>query len=297
MTVYSLNDIGIHSDLDLDPLPKKDIKPEVTIESGIVPENLQSPLAMTASYEIDANCTLIRIPRLGRFLVTGSQHIRIQLEGNLPPEECIPILLGPVWAALLHRRGDFPLAGSLLEYRGKGLLLCGPSASGVSTMALNLQANGMNTLSDEFCVIDKADNGMFATPGLPALKLWQDALEKQGIDHQTLQRTRNSLNKYWLPVPDAEPIRLHAVIDLRDHHTKTDQYGLTKITGFKAFTRVDRLTWHLAYLRPLALQQQQFARCTELTRHVKVLCYTFTHGLEQLSTQANTLLEGLDTVI
>ena len=52
MNVYSLNDIGIQTDLDLYPLPKKNIKPEVTIESGIVPEHLPLPIATTASYEI-----------------------------------------------------------------------------------------------------------------------------------------------------------------------------------------------------------------------------------------------------
>ena len=296
MNIYSLNDIGIQTDLDLYPLQKKNIKPEVTIESGIVPEHLPLPIATTASYEITTNCTLIRIPRMGRFLVTGSHHICIQLDGHLQPEECIPILLGPVWASMLHRRGAFPLAGSLLDYHGNGILLCGPSASGVSTMALalTLQASGVKTLSDEFCLIEQTAHGMLAKPGLPALKLWQDVLESQDIDYQALKHTRNELNKFWLPLPASDPIRLHMIIELHEQKTDADSEGPTQIKGFKAFTMIDRLTLHLAYLRHLPLQQQQFIRCTELARHVTVLRYTFKYGLDHLSEQASTLLEAFE---
>lgn len=294
MPSYSLHGLNISSSIDLSPLPASAQVANIHITEAEIPPSLDSATVTRATYAINETTTLISIPGLGRFLVQDQNQILVCRDNGISDLDLLPIIVGPVWAALLHQRGLFPLAGSLVEYKGNGILLCGHSAAGVSTMALALARQGMQPLSDEFCLINTSADTVMAQPGIPALKLWQDVMHVLDIDPSPLQRVRTAMEKYWYPLPSSQAIPLKAIIQLRDLRTDTEPTGLTEKKGFSAFTAIDQLTLHLAYLRPLSVQQQQFSRCTRLAKHTVVLRYQYPHILASLADESQKLQRAIE---
>lgn len=297
MSLYQLHGLTIDCPFALPPLPTGGGTADVHIEVEEIPDSLSAPLASTASYQVNVTATLITLPRLARFLIDNGTQIRIQPEPGVAAPDLTPVLLGPVWAALLHQRGAFPLTGSLVALDGKGVLICSGPAQGATSMALAMQRQGGRILADEFSTLDTTPDGVLAQPGLPALKVWPDVLDALGLDTDPLQPVRTGLCKRWYPLTPAAPIRLAAVVELRVARIDAEDTGLTRRQGFNAFSAIDRLTWHLAYLRPLPAQHTQFARCVAVAGQAPVLRYAFSPGLHALPDNAERLAQALEAAL
>jgi hypothetical protein len=88
--------------------------------------------------------------------------------GQFPPE-LFSILAG----MSLAMQGQLPLHGSALEIEGRGILLCGATGRGKSTIAAGLTLHGARLISDDLTVISHTgENGPMIYPGRPSIRLF-----------------------------------------------------------------------------------------------------------------------------
>lgn len=102
-------------------------------------------------------------------------RIDVDLEPDYDPQTLELYILGNMLGLLMQQRGLLVMHGNLLEKNGRGLLICGHSTSGKSTLSAALvKEHGFRLVSDDLAVFDGTGHGV---RGAQELKLWRDAIE------------------------------------------------------------------------------------------------------------------------
>jgi hypothetical protein len=128
---------------------------------------------------------LLALAGTGRIRVRDGKEVTIESAAGADPIATGAILCGPIQAVLWHQRGLLPLHASAVAIDGHGVALCGPSASGKSTLAAALAVRGHRVLADDVCIVDTrpdAERPVLAGPA--RLRLWRDALDHLGLATQ-----------------------------------------------------------------------------------------------------------------
>ncbi|WP_338293664.1 hypothetical protein [Planctobacterium marinum] len=250
------------------------------------------------------NEALIRLPGVGRFLITDGNSILMELESDCPLNDLSPFILSIAWAALSYQRGRNLLKGALVELNKKVWLISGISPVGSSTFALALQKYlGSTVISDEFCSYYHTEEGIMVDPGIPALKLWQNSLEYFDIDCENLCRIRAQLNKFWLSLPTNNfslnsvinrSLKLAGIISLQEWRSdEVAPQGIQQIKGFKALKKTFYHGFHRVYLNGQDNEQQKFEEGLQLAQHCKLATFTFKRGMNSLRENCQHLQEQL----
>lgn len=134
------------------------------------------------------------VANVARYRLSQGRAITVQILDESRRKDIPGFLIGSVFGALLHQRGDFPLHAGCIEFEGKAILFTGPSGAGKSTLSAALLQRGHRILGDDVIVIRKSDQGFLAAPTVARCKLWQDSLDALEIapDRQLRQVPRQT---------------------------------------------------------------------------------------------------------
>lgn len=91
------------------------------------------------------------------------------------------IVIGPVLALALELSGSFCLHGSAVSIGGRAVVFLGPKYHGKSTLATALTAAGARLIGDDLIAVSPGPPAM-VMPGVPSVRLWDDALDALPID-------------------------------------------------------------------------------------------------------------------
>ena len=160
------------------------------------------PAQVRTNYEdkyvkIADNQLTLNIPDIAKFFITNGKQIFIsKTSENYSIEEPIrTYLLGSAIGALLIQRGILLFHGNSLEKNGKAIICLGDSGVGKSTIAYQLMKNGWNLISDDLVALDSDGNVL---PGIPRIKLWEDAVSHFGLNTNQLPRVAKGFNKFLI---------------------------------------------------------------------------------------------------
>ena len=96
------------------------------------------------------------------------------------------------------------------------MAICSPSAIGKSTLAAALCRRGWQLVADDITRVGWNGTMAIAWPSSDRIKLWRDACEMVGENANALERVRDGMEKYFLPVRAATtPTALHIAVRLR----------------------------------------------------------------------------------
>ena len=145
--------------------------------------------------KIADNQVMLNIPDVAKFLISKGQQIFIsKTSENYSIEEPIrTYLLGSAIGALLIQRGILLFHGNSLEKNGRAIICLGDSGVGKSTIAYQLMKDGWNLISDDLVALDLDNNVL---PGIPRIKLWEDAISHFGLNKMQLNRVAKGFNKF-----------------------------------------------------------------------------------------------------
>jgi hypothetical protein len=176
--------------------------PGATIrEVAELPEHLAGGACIGPCTEAAPNALLFEIPRLARYLVRDGKTIEIAVAANADRAAARLFLLGSARGALIHQRGELPLnAATLVAPNWKCVAICAPSAIGKSTLAAALCRRGWLLVADDITRVSWNGTMAVAWPGPDRLKLWRDACEMAGENADALERVRDGLERFYLPV-------------------------------------------------------------------------------------------------
>jgi len=198
--VYRAFGLSVSSEIPLPELMVMDVKPDINIVFGDIPENLDNPAFSSVHFQVSPNKFLLKVDGVARYLIVNGDKITIDPTEGGSNDEIRLYLLGSAFGALIHQREMLPIHGSAVIFEDKAVIFSGKSGAGKSTLAAGFVKKGYKLLADDVCVVtlDEGSNPI-VHPGYPQMKLWTDSLEKLGHRTKPLRTVRSGLKKYACP--------------------------------------------------------------------------------------------------
>ncbi|MFY8106727.1 MAG: serine kinase [Elstera sp.] len=243
----------VRSALDLPELqPWRDDarEPDVTIEIGPVPPLDAQAACFSPAVQITPRGVRLAIPAVAIFWVEAGARVTIDPVIALDAPDIRVFLLGTVLAVLCFQRGLLPLHASAVDIGGRVLLLSGVSGAGKSTLAAAFSARGYPLLSDDLCALEVQEGQpLRVLPAFPRVKLWRDSAAQLQVPLDGLERSRDELDKYHVPLKEAlfQPNALPPaqVVFLRTERAP-EQHPPRRLVGVEALRRHDLVhRWRL----------------------------------------------------
>jgi hypothetical protein len=179
-----------------------------------LPEHLPGAAQIGPSTEAMPGALLFEVPGIARYLIRDGSVIEVAVAPNADRSAAELFLNGSARGTLIHQRGELPLtATTLIAPNWKCVAICGPSAFGKSTLAAELCGRGWLLLADDITRVSWNGTMAIAWPSSDKLKLWHDACDGLGIDTAGLERVREGIEKFYMPVKaQSTPAALAVVV-------------------------------------------------------------------------------------
>lgn len=246
--------------------------PDVVVDYGAVPAELDGAMAKGILYQAAPGRFLLKIKNVANYLVEDGCKISIQRADGAEDAVIRLFLQGSAFGALLHQRGLLPLHASAILANGKAILFCGVSGAGKSTLAGAFCERGYPVLTDDICALSSvAGEVPMILPGFAQIKLWADAARKLKKDPSSLQRIRNNLEKYRLPVHDAfhaDPVPLDRIYVLSS--SNFDRFEIDPICGLDKLKTLLKNTYRFRFSEGLGKKLQHFNCCTVMGEYAEI---------------------------
>lgn len=261
-SIYKAFGLSIDSDIPLPELPvQKSEKKKIDIRIKVQDlSTLWNEIGVQGKFVLKENLVIFRIKNTGIFCVKGGNMILVSpMKGSAGFEKIRLYILGSCMGILLMQRKVLPLHGSTVAIDGYAYAFVGESGAGKSTLAQALIKKGCKLLSDDIVAISLLDNQTpQVIPSYPQQKLWQESLEKFGMETIRYSPLFDRETKYAVPIVSsfhAEPLPLKGIFELRkSENEEMDIYpiqGLQRLHMLFSHTyrhflisRLGLLKWH-----------------------------------------------------
>ncbi len=246
-------------------------KPDITIEFGNVPEELDGAVAKGVGFQIKPNHYILNIDGTGRFMAINGNQIFIDAVNGANEEDIVVYVLGSAFGAIAHQRGLLPMHASSVNYKGKAILFSGASGTGKSTLAKAFEMKGYPVICDDMSAIYFDNQVGMVHPGDPRLKLWGDVLTEIKTEDKDRRRVRDGLEKFFLNhlhqiVP--EPVRPTNVFIL--HKSNEVEITIDEIRGKEKFHALRTNVYRARLVNGLGVSKASFNQIEKLNKQVKV---------------------------
>jgi hypothetical protein len=192
---------------------------------------------------------LQKVPGIATYLARDGATIDVAPAPGADPGAVDLFLNGAIRAALIHQRGELPLhAATLVPPRGGGAVaICGPSGIGKSSLAAELSRRGWLLLADDTTRLTFDGTNAIAWHGRGTIKLWRDACETLGRSTEGLERVREGMEKFFLPVPSLrQTTALDVILELN-----TSASRLAPVSGVQKMALLSEHTVRPRQIKPL----------------------------------------------
>jgi hypothetical protein len=266
-------------------------EPDVLIREGSVPEALENPKTVGVRFQAKPGHFLLKVDNTAKYLVSEGRRVTIETFPGVEEKDIRLFLLGSAFGALIHQQGLLPLHASAIDVNGQCVMFCGTSGSGKSTLAKAFIRRGYHLHTDDVCVVSTGKNGTPITfPGYPQLKLWEDALEKIGIEAASYTRVRQVVDKFAVPVNDRfnhNPLPIKRIYILSPWNKGGIE--VSEIIGMKKFNLLKNQTYRFRFVAGLEREVSHFKSAGVLGNQVPLLSVRRPHSLFLLDELANIL--------
>ena len=254
----------VASEIELPELLPIEIQtPDCIVKVGPTPAKLEGKDVIDKGHiQISPSQFLLDLPNC-RYYAKEGNEITLEIKDAADDKSLRLFLLTNGLAAILHQRNKVLLHAGAIQ-TDKGLIvICGASGAGKSTTLHYLKQNGYQVFADDVLVLDEGNNDTInAYASYPILKLWDDSIEKLGIDTiSEEQKLREHVAKYRFSIKEnfstkAEPI--YAIFQLQKNE-EVQWPTITTLSGFNAFTAVHLQLYRTALLNTAEKNKRSFA--------------------------------------
>lgn len=182
-----------------------------------LPDHLESGAEIAPYTGAAVHRLQFEVPPIARYLIREGKTVEVAVTPGADRAAARLFLLGSARGALIHQRGELPLnAATLVTPTWKCIAISSPSAIGKSTLAAALCRRGWLLVADDITRISWNGTMAVAWPSHDALALWRQSCEMLGENADVLERVREGMEKFFLPVrATTSPAALSAVVWLR----------------------------------------------------------------------------------
>ena len=274
MYLYSLYGLTLGSELELPELTAvpagADQVPDVLIRcAAVTPPPREEGDIDDGAYWATRDQFWLPVEGVAGYRVEHGNRITIDRAPGIDDASVRLFLLGSGIGALLFQRELLVLHGNAIRVGDACLVCVGDSGIGKSTLAAAFMQQGHQILADD--VVPVTTDGM-AIPGMPRIKLWQDAADRLGLSTDGLRRIMPEMDKYNFPLGErfcGEPLPLRWVYLLTEGEEGSETI-VEEVTGLERFRVLCENTYRLHYLRGMGLQQAHLQQCAALASKIRV---------------------------
>lgn len=289
--LYACFDFRFASEIplgELTPAGTPDEREVVTIRRGSVPALAGGGLEALGD---DAR---FEVPNVARYLIRGGREIVVEAFAGASERDVRLFLLGSALGVLTYQRGLLPLHANAIVVDDGAYAFSGPSGAGKSTLAAHFATSGLEVLCDDVCGVSFDEEGRpIVWPGLPRLKLWEDAARAFDHDPAALDRVVEGHQKFHVAIGATHAAR---VVPLRRLYTLARAEpgasgAIVRLTGSDAMVAVMANTYRGGYLATMGLTEWHFGRTAAMLRHVHVYAVTRAWGYDVFADEADRIEE------
>jgi hypothetical protein len=271
---YSCYQLTFDSDLELPelhaaPTSPGDAPADVTIRRGtLAPDGSACGERRGPCLWMGQDAMWLRVPGVARYQVEAGRRIVVDADPGVDDDSVRLFMLGSALGAVLAQRGHLVLHGNAVRVGDRALVCVGPSGAGKSTLAAALLQRGHDVLADDVVAIDLEGR---ALPGLPRIKLWQDAAHHVAVETEGLSRIRPMFDKFNLPLADVgttTPVPIRWLYVLGTH--AEDTVSITPVRGIESFKLLQENLYRARILRALSPLPEHLALCGRLASQVRI---------------------------
>ena len=248
--------------------PLKDVSILVTLQKTQV----NFPLYKDNWNQINQTEFALEVEGVAWFYAKNGNYIEVCPYENYNQHTVELYLNGSVYGAILHQRSILPLHGSSFNYLGNGILVCGESGVGKSSITASFSLNGAAFLTDDITPVLFTDNKPRIWAMSDRIKLWADSLEQLKQEKKGLHQIDAETEKFFFPMihDKGETHSLHQVFLLAIHDHLEVKFQ--EITGIEKFTALRNEIYRSEYL--LGMQESEpayFNQIACLSKDISVI--------------------------
>ncbi|HMB40563.1 MAG TPA: hypothetical protein VKM37_01215 [Balneolaceae bacterium] len=247
---------------------------DVDIKQVRVVKELNEPALSSDWLQMTENEFRMIATDAGTFYAANGKSICFSPDAAATDESIELYMNGSVFGAILHQRGILPIHGSSLVYKERGIMLCGHSGAGKSSLTSAMCLSGQATfLTDDVTPILFYDEKPLVMPKSDRVKLWEDSLEQLSEKKEELKRIRPLDEKYYLQLdkPTTDPHPLHQVVILSVDE-KINAPKIEDMTGAQAFSVLQKEIYRLFYLQAMPHRKAHyFTQLSTICNHCHIL--------------------------
>ncbi len=179
--------------------PLKDVKIEITT----LKKRSRSPLFEDGFYWLNQSEFSMDVKDVAWFYASGGNFISIMPYQGAGKTSIELYLNGSVYGAILHQRKTLPLHGSCFRYNGSGVMICGDTGAGKSSLTASFCLNGAEFLTDDVTPLLFKEGKPFIWALSDRIKLWSDTLKQLEQEEAGLHKVDPEWEKYYYPMVEA----------------------------------------------------------------------------------------------
>lgn len=211
------------------------------------------------------------VEEVGWFYVSDGNYVEVMPYEGATQSVIEVYLNGSVYGAVLHQRQTLPIHASCFQYQGSGVMICGESGVGKSSVTTAFCLDGATFLTDDVTPIVFMESKPYIWGVSDRIKLWSDSLEQLNQNEEDFDRIFPQQEKYYFPMVSAQgaSVPLHQVFVLQLHDAMTVRFQ--EIEGAAKFSTLRNEIFRREYL--LGMMASEIAYLEQLTvmsRNIRV---------------------------
>ncbi len=222
--------------------------PDVSIRRVDRARRAKEPVLNSSFWQVGAREFSMQVKDVGSFYAAEGHTVEYTPAENAQEAAVAVFLNGSVYGAILHQRKILPLHGSCFSVQGKGIMLCGESGAGKSSLTVAFCRNGATFLTDDVTPLTLTNEHPFLIARSDRVKLWDDSMTQLEISGDARYPLAVQEGKYYYPMPaalsDSHPLNIVFVMETGH----TDRVQCRPLAGTEAFQTLRNQIYRWQYL-------------------------------------------------
>ncbi len=233
--------------------------------------HLSVPRLSYPHLQVDENDFVLRVHNVASYRVQDGNKVSICTHEDIDMASIKLFLQGSVLGAVLHQQGILPFHGSSFAYEGKGIIICGHSGTGKSSITAAFCQNGGCFMNDDITPVRICQAETTIIPIKTCNKLWDDSLQKLKIENDNFEKIRPAIEKFYLPNHEVFSSEHHLdhIFILGKHNE--DRFEVNELSGLGKYNALRNQIYRKCYLKGMPeTRKSYFKQLFHLAETVRV---------------------------
>lgn len=223
-------------------------------------------------WQMNMNEFAMKVEGVGSFYACNGNEVEYSLCSASSPRDAELYLNGSVYGAILHQRHILPLHGSSFIHSEKGVMICGDTGSGKSSVTAAFVLARAEFLTDDVTPVVFRDTRPCVLALSDRIKLWDNTLEQLKLQKNGLGRIAPGTEKFYYPFENGKreffPLNMVFILNVSDN----SEIVLTEITGAGKAAVLRNEIYRPEYLKGMKENEEIFFhQILEVSRNIRVV--------------------------